>query len=183
MKIFRKRWGPIQSNLKIKIKIKWETPKRITKYLWYIFFDFNVISYNNSSFIIITNSSDHPPTCLFLLFFYFLNTIFTNFLWVCFVSILLHKKCFCFLLLLNFWASTHSSVWLCVVMDACGVASSSSSSSNPKPPHVLAVDDSIVDRKIVENLLKNSACKGTLITLDTKRVNFFPPIFWQSQIV
>lgn len=47
-------------------------------------------------------------------------------------------------------------------MDACGVASSSSSSSsNPKPPHVLAVDDSIVDRKIVENLLKNSACKGT----------------------
>ncbi|CAN6693174.1 unnamed protein product [Malus baccata var. baccata] len=28
-------------------------------------------------------------------------------------------------------------------------------------PHVLAVDDSLVDRKIIEKLLTNSACKGT----------------------
>ncbi|KAE9464195.1 hypothetical protein C3L33_03896, partial [Rhododendron williamsianum] len=28
-------------------------------------------------------------------------------------------------------------------------------------PHVLAVDDNIIDRKIVEKLLKNSSCKGT----------------------
>lgn len=28
-------------------------------------------------------------------------------------------------------------------------------------PHVLAVDDNLVDRKLVEKLLKNSACKGT----------------------
>lgn len=27
-------------------------------------------------------------------------------------------------------------------------------------PHVLAVDDSLVDRKLVERLLKNSSCKG-----------------------
>lgn len=29
-------------------------------------------------------------------------------------------------------------------------------------PHVLAVDDSLVDRKIVEKLLKTFSCKGTL---------------------
>lgn len=28
-------------------------------------------------------------------------------------------------------------------------------------PHVLAVDDSFVDRKIIEKLLTSSACKGT----------------------
>lgn len=31
-------------------------------------------------------------------------------------------------------------------------------------PHVLAVDDSLVDRKIVEKLLKTFSCKGTLYT-------------------
>lgn len=63
-------------------------------------------------------------------------------------------------------------------MDACGVASSSSSSSsNPKPPHVLAVDDSIVDRKIVENLLKNSACKGTFNYSWHEKSKFFPSHF------
>lgn len=46
-------------------------------------------------------------------------------------------------------------------------ASSSSSSSwkgmmeQGNEPHVLAVDDNIIDRKLVEKLLKNSSCKGT----------------------
>ena len=29
-------------------------------------------------------------------------------------------------------------------------------------PHVLAVDDSDIDRKLIEKLLKNSSCKGNL---------------------
>ncbi|KAI8564379.1 hypothetical protein RHMOL_Rhmol03G0177000 [Rhododendron molle] len=47
-------------------------------------------------------------------------------------------------------------------------ASSSSSSSSWKgmmeqgnEPHVLAVDDNIIDRKLVEKLLRNSSCKVT----------------------
>jgi two-component response regulator (ARR-A family) len=45
------------------------------------------------------------------------------------------------------------------------MASGSSSSSNwvmesGDIPHVLAVDDSLVDRKLVEKLLRNSSCKG-----------------------
>lgn len=31
-------------------------------------------------------------------------------------------------------------------------------------PHVLAVDDSFVDRKIIEKLLIKSACKGKLLS-------------------
>lgn len=30
-------------------------------------------------------------------------------------------------------------------------------------PHVLAVDDNLIDRKLVEKLLKNSSCKGTTL--------------------
>ncbi|KAJ4834399.1 Two-component response regulator arr17 [Turnera subulata] len=48
------------------------------------------------------------------------------------------------------------------------MASSSSSSSScamgfdfDEKPHVLAVDDSLVDRKVIERLLINSACKVT----------------------
>ncbi|KAL9418758.1 hypothetical protein AB3S75_036666 [Citrus x aurantiifolia] len=65
-------------------------------------------------------------------------------------------------------------------MDACGVASSSSS-SNPKPPHVLAVDDSIVDRKIVENLLKNSACKVTTAENGMRALEFLGLVDEQEQ--
>lgn len=32
-------------------------------------------------------------------------------------------------------------------------------------PHVLAVDDNLIDRKIVEKLLKNSSCKGNHLIL------------------
>jgi hypothetical protein len=45
------------------------------------------------------------------------------------------------------------------------MASDSSSSKwvmeNGDIPHVLAVDDNIIDRTLVEKLLKNSSCKGT----------------------
>ncbi|KAL5075349.1 hypothetical protein RYX36_014333 [Vicia faba] len=45
-------------------------------------------------------------------------------------------------------------------------ASSSSSSTNwimesGEIPHVLAVDDSLIDRKLVEKLLRNSSCRVT----------------------
>ncbi|KAJ7959527.1 Two-component response regulator like [Quillaja saponaria] len=47
----------------------------------------------------------------------------------------------------------------------CAAHSSSSSSKwvmeNGDEPHVLAVDDNIIDRKLVEKLLKNSSCKVT----------------------
>nr|XP_009774750.1 PREDICTED: two-component response regulator ARR17-like isoform X2 [Nicotiana sylvestris]XP_016498794.1 PREDICTED: two-component response regulator ARR17-like isoform X2 [Nicotiana tabacum] len=40
-------------------------------------------------------------------------------------------------------------------------ASSASSLSISSEPHVLAVDDNLVDRKLVEKLLKKSSCKVT----------------------
>lgn len=46
------------------------------------------------------------------------------------------------------------------------MASSSSSFSSAsmalgdEKPHVLAVDDSLLDRKLIEKLLTNSSCKG-----------------------
>ncbi|KAF3433268.1 hypothetical protein FNV43_RR24370 [Rhamnella rubrinervis] len=45
-----------------------------------------------------------------------------------------------------------------------GFAASSSSKGfmdTGEQPHVLAVDDSLVDRKLIEKLLKNSSCKVT----------------------
>lgn len=39
--------------------------------------------------------------------------------------------------------------------------SSSSLMENGNEPHVLAVDDNLIDRKLVEKLLKNSSCKVT----------------------
>lgn len=35
--------------------------------------------------------------------------------------------------------------------------------SGDHQPHVLAVDDNLIDRKVVEKLLKNSSCRGKLI--------------------
>ncbi|KAL2492990.1 Two-component response regulator ARR17 [Abeliophyllum distichum] len=43
-------------------------------------------------------------------------------------------------------------------MDASGV---SSTDGIMEEPHVLAVDDNLVDRKLVEKLLRNSSCKVT----------------------
>lgn len=55
-------------------------------------------------------------------------------------------------------------------MDASSSSSSCSSSSKGmmdygNEPHVLAVDDNIIDRKLVEKLLKNSSCKGRQLPL------------------
>lgn len=47
--------------------------------------------------------------------------------------------------------------------------------------HVLAVDDSFVDRKVIERLLKISSCKGTfacLIYLFIFYLIFFYEVFW-----
>ncbi|KAL2549892.1 Two-component response regulator ARR17 [Forsythia ovata] len=43
-------------------------------------------------------------------------------------------------------------------MDASGV---SSTDGIMEEPHVLAVDDNLIDRKLVEKLLRNSSCKVT----------------------
>ncbi|XP_062173268.1 two-component response regulator ARR17-like [Alnus glutinosa] len=40
-------------------------------------------------------------------------------------------------------------------------SSSSSASAGDEKPHVLAVDDSLLDRKLIERLLTNSSCKVT----------------------
>ncbi|KAF8402477.1 hypothetical protein HHK36_010562 [Tetracentron sinense] len=40
-------------------------------------------------------------------------------------------------------------------------SSSSKEMDYGEEPHVLAVDDSLIDRKLIEKLLKNSACKVT----------------------
>ena len=54
-------------------------------------------------------------------------------------------------------------------MDATSAASSSSSAKgvmeNGEQPHVLAVDDSLIDRKLIEKLLKNSSCKGNTLAI------------------
>lgn len=44
---------------------------------------------------------------------------------------------------------------------SCAAASMGLGWKDDEKPHVLAVDDSLVDRKITEKLLTNSACKGT----------------------
>lgn len=36
---------------------------------------------------------------------------------------------------------------------------------NSEEVHVLAVDDSLIDRKVIERLLKISACKGEFVIL------------------
>jgi hypothetical protein len=56
-------------------------------------------------------------------------------------------------------------LFILVLIKIIIMASGSSSSSNwvmesGDIPHVLAVDDSLVDRKLVEKLLRNSSCKG-----------------------
>ena len=47
-------------------------------------------------------------------------------------------------------------------MDAASSSSSSSSAvmDYGDEPHVLAVDDNLIDRKLVEKLLKSFSCRG-----------------------
>ncbi|XP_018508319.1 two-component response regulator ARR15 isoform X2 [Brassica rapa] len=48
----------------------------------------------------------------------------------------------------------------------------SSSSSSTSELHVLAVDDSIVDRKVIERLLRISACKVTTVESGTRALQY-----------
>jgi hypothetical protein len=50
-------------------------------------------------------------------------------------------------------------VFIKIIM-ASGSSSSNWVMESGDIPHVLAVDDSLVDRKLVEKLLRNSSCKG-----------------------
>lgn len=43
------------------------------------------------------------------------------------------------------------------------ISNDTSSLASPELLHVLAVDDSIVDRKFIERLLRVSSCKGTVV--------------------
>lgn len=53
------------------------------------------------------------------------------------------------------------------------------SPSDPENIHVLAVDDSLVDRLVIERLLKISSCKGTCIQhSDTRTSNLRISAFW-----
>ncbi|KAB2596401.1 two-component response regulator ARR17 [Pyrus ussuriensis x Pyrus communis] len=46
-------------------------------------------------------------------------------------------------------------------MEAASSSSSKGFMANVEQPHVLAVDDSLVDRKLIEKLLTNLSCKVT----------------------
>lgn len=61
----------------------------------------------------------------------------------------------CFVFVYNF--ATEFSVFVNMS------GSSMRSDFDEEKPHVLAVDDSLVDRKIIEKLLTNSSCKGNYI--------------------
>lgn len=55
----------------------------------------------------------------------------------------------------------------------CGSSSSKALMENiVDQPHVLAVDDNVIDRKLVEKLLKNSSCKVTTAENGTRALEF-----------
>ncbi|KAL5733064.1 hypothetical protein ACOSQ2_032756 [Xanthoceras sorbifolium] len=62
-------------------------------------------------------------------------------------------------------------------MESC----SSSSSSSTKDFHVLAVDDNLIDRKLVEKLLKNSSCKVTTAENGLRALEFLGLVDEQQQ--
>ncbi|XP_068316198.1 two-component response regulator ARR17-like [Pyrus communis] len=61
-------------------------------------------------------------------------------------------------------------------MEASSSSSSSSSSkgfiANVEQPHVLAVDDSLIDRKLIEKLLTNLSCKVTTAENGARALEF-----------
>jgi len=61
---------------------------------------------------------------------------------------------------------------------ASSSSSSSSASAGDEKPHVLAVDDSLLDRKLIERLLTNSSCKGICIIYIYKTsLSFYVNVF------
>ncbi|RDX90674.1 Two-component response regulator ARR3 [Mucuna pruriens] len=57
-------------------------------------------------------------------------------------------------------------------MDTDGVVSFDVSPENSHEVHVLAVDDSLIDRKVIERLLKISACKVTAVDSGIRALQF-----------
>jgi len=56
--------------------------------------------------------------------------------------------------------SIASNRWMSEKMDGFDLSPNSNSDNEEEGVHVLAVDDSLVDRKVIERLLKISSCKG-----------------------
>lgn len=50
--------------------------------------------------------------------------------------------------------------------------------SDSEEAHVLAVDDSLVDRKVIERLLKISSCKGSSLTEEPFPIRWAVPFFY-----
>jgi two-component response regulator (ARR-A family) len=55
-----------------------------------------------------------------------------------------------------------SNRWMSEKMNCLDLSPNSKSDNEEEEVHVLAVDDSFVDRKVIERLLKISSCKGKL---------------------
>jgi two-component response regulator (ARR-A family) len=52
------------------------------------------------------------------------------------------------------------------------ISNDTSSLASPKLLHVLAVDDSMVDRKFIERLLRVSSCKVTVVDSATRALQY-----------
>ncbi|KAL9390349.1 hypothetical protein Peur_018954 [Populus x canadensis] len=59
--------------------------------------------------------------------------------------------------------SIASNRWMSEKMDGFDLSPNSNSDNEEEGVHVLAVDDSLVDRKVIERLLKISSCKVTAV--------------------
>ncbi|KAJ6898129.1 hypothetical protein NC652_024837 [Populus alba x Populus x berolinensis] len=59
--------------------------------------------------------------------------------------------------------SVASNRWMSEKMDGFDLSPNSNSDNEEEGVHVLAVDDSLVDRKVIERLLKISSCKVTAV--------------------
>lgn len=74
-------------------------------------------------------------------------------------------------------------LWFMQVMESNVVVSSTRMPEDSEEVHVLAVDDSLVDRKVIERLLKVLACKGQCFQIKRKymcvRIYYlFSIFFW-----
>ncbi|KAL0713813.1 hypothetical protein Bca4012_020791 [Brassica carinata] len=56
--------------------------------------------------------------------------------------------------------------------ETLNISNNTSSSASQEPLHVLAVDDSIVDRKFIERLLRVSSCKVTVVDSATRALQY-----------
>ncbi|KAF3572672.1 hypothetical protein F2Q69_00061307 [Brassica cretica] len=56
--------------------------------------------------------------------------------------------------------------------ETLNISNNTSSLASPELLHVLAVDDSIVDRKFIERLLRVSSCKVTVVDSATRALQY-----------